>query len=284
MTDAPIELTGDALLAVTGVRAILGGKPKRITVADKDKAEMLPREIRRACRRFLDDPQGKPRAVPSQKPFDYQKALDSITAVIAEETGDPSVSQKHVEAIMNAFRGQDNELAVQYANAAKRVLLYLQSVMPVRVETMMARSYSLDPSDAEVARFRRAFDIANDPLVVLRDMEYGMLIPDQVTHLKAMYPQGHEAVKAAMEFGWGQAMARKKSWRLSYRRDRQVQILFETDTTPPGLASELQANYAAAQSQPGPGPKPSPPSKTDSKAADQMQTRVSEITEGATSD
>lgn len=266
----PPPISGETLLAVTGIRGILERTPKRVTLADKDAAEMLPREIRRAVRRFLDD-DGGPRKVPRAQPFDYQWALEHIQAALEPQ---------HIEAIAESFRPEDHELASDYMAVAQRVITYLQGILPLRTAETMAKSISLDPSDTEIARFRRAFDVANDPMIVLRDMDVGTLVADQIHHLDACYPEIYGLMKARTAMGMADAMARKKSWRLSYRRDRLVQVLFGTTTWSKDLASDLQANFKLAdkadQQQSGPAP-----AKSSSKAAANVQTKTQAVADGS---
>lgn len=263
----PPPITGDMLMAVTGVRHILEQKPKRITVADKSDAEMLPREIRRSVRRFLEDDSG-PRKVPRAKKFDYGWALDHITK---------AMEPHHREAIAAMFRPEDAELAADYIAAADRLLSYLQSILPIRVEETMAKSVNFDPSDTEIAKFRRAFDVADDPMIIMRDLELGILIGDQVQHLAALYPEGYVIIKQTMATGIAEAMARKKSWSLPWRKDRLVQTLFQTSTFNDSLARDLQQSFKTA----GPDPQGMPPAAGKSSAADQAQTKTQEVAEGA---
>lgn len=270
----PPPISGEALLAVTGIRGILERTPKRITMADKDAAERLPREIRRSIRRFLDD-EGGPRKVSRIAPFDYQWALEHIQAALEPH---------HVEAIAESFRPEDHEVAADYLRVAQNVIHYLQSILPIRTEETMSQSFSLDPSDTEIARFRRAYDVANDPMVILRDMEgSGALIPEQVNHLKMCYPDLHGFIQARMGTGLAEAMARhRKGWKLSYRRDRLVQILFGTTTWSKDLASDLQSNFKLADKMEGQKGGPAP-AKSQSKAASNVQTKVGAIAEGPAS-
>ena len=262
----PPPITGEALMAVTGIRHVLDQRPKRITVSDKDRAEMLPREIRRSVRRFVDD-DGGPKKIPKARKFDYEWALDRLTK---------AMEPKHLEAIAAMFRPEDASLAAEYMVAVQRVVKYLQDILPIRVEETMAKSINFDPSDTEIARFRRAFDVADDPMVVMRDLELGILVSDQVKHLAVLYPDGYALIKERMASGMAEAMARKKSWSLPWRRDRLVQVLFQTTTLDPRLASDLQANIKVAV----PKPDAPPPSRAKSTAASMAQTGTQVTSEG----
>jgi hypothetical protein len=263
----PPAISGEALLATTGVRGILERDPKRITVGDKDRAEMLPRDIRRACRAFLEDDRG-PQKSSRVEPFRYDWALDHLTS---------SQDPQHLVDIADAFRPEDHDLASDYLAVAKRAFAYLQGLLPIRTEETMARAISLDPSDTEIARFRRAFDVANDPMVIFRDMGRSSLIADQIRHLGACYPTIYTLIKTTMATGMADALARKQSWRLSYWRDRQVQVLYATTTWNKQLATDLQKSFAGAAKTPqGPAP-----AQGTSKAASTLQTSTQATVDGA---
>jgi hypothetical protein len=256
-------------MAVTGVRGVLERDPKRITVGDKDRAEMLPRDIRRAVRRWLEDDSGVFQRSTKVEPFDYGWALDALS-----ESQDP----QHLVDIADTFRPEDGDIAADYIVVAKRVFAYLQGLLPIRTEETMATTTNFDPSDTEIARFRRAFDVANDPMVIVRDMGRGCLVADQIRHLQALYPTIYAAFKLQMATGMADALTRKRSWRLSYARDRQVQVLYGTTTWNKQLAADIQQNFAKETKAPQQGPNPA---QGTSKAASTLQTPTQAITDGA---
>jgi len=259
----------ESLLAVTGIREILADSPPRITQAMKAEAEMLPRDFRRELRRFVtfdESPRG--RAVP---PFDYRRYLGQFSEALDTETG--TVSPQLLEKIADGFRPEDSDLAAGYGACVARVLPYLQGLMPVRTELTVAKTYSFDPSDTEIAAFRRAFDVANDPRVILRDMAGGTLIPDQVGHFAACYPDMYSATKTMLGLAMADALAAKKSWRLPWKKELMVQCLFQTDTFTPGMLADLQSRFAKPPSKPQ-APQ-SAPSKATGKIASMFQPATS---------
>lgn len=265
----PPPITGENLMAVTGVRGVLERDPKRITVSDKDKAEMLPRDIRRAVRRWLEEESGPFARSGKAEPFDYSWALDALS-----EAQQP----QHLIDIADTFRPEDADVATDYVQVARRVFEYLQGLLPIRVEETMATTVNFDPSDTEIARFRRAFDVANDPMIVIRDMGRGCLVADQIRHLQALYPTIYAQFKLQMATGMADALARKRSWRLSYARDRQVQVLYGTTTWNKALAADIQASFAADAKKPQQGPNPA---QGTSKAASTLQTPTQAIADGS---
>lgn len=278
----PSGVTGEALLAVTGVARLLVPKPLRITVSDKESAARLGRDIRRALRAFLENDL-EAQKIPPQPAFSYKKALDEVTEgagmFAVPDPDDPIGAPTGTEKIVAMFRGDDNELALGYVEAAKRVVLYLQSILPVRLETTMAKSVNVDPSDTEIARFRRAWNVANDPMIVLRDMSLGILVSDQIKHLSLMFPATWEAMKTTAAAEMGRSMAAKKSWKLTWRQNRLMGVLLQQPTFNSALTSDLQGTFdKKPDQQKGP-----PPVNNPSKAAGKLQTSTQAIADGSAS-
>lgn len=273
---APVS--AEALLAATGIREILSGEPGRITMGDKGRAEMLPREIRRSLARFVAEDDG-PQKVGKMQKFDYGWALDHITEVIAvsdDPAAPPSLRPELLEDISAGFRPEDHDLAAGYLALVQKVIPYLQAILPVSTETSSARTTNFDPSDTEIARFRRAFDVANDPMVILRDMEQGILVGDQVQHFEALYPDLFEGTKATLGLAMADALAKKKSWKLPYRKERIVQLIYGTDTMSAALQADLQASFAK-QDQTKQGPAPA---KSTGKTASMFQSQTQATADG----
>jgi hypothetical protein len=278
-------ISGESLMAVTGIQRLFVAKPSRITLTDKEAAERLPRDIGRSCRAFLEEDRGAQK-IPPSKPFDYMNALDQITEAgklfpdpEAQDPDDPFDKSTQLEVIASMFRDGDNELALSYMDVAKRIVGYLQSILPIRTESLnvLTMPKNIDPSDTEIARFRRAWDIAEDPMVVMRDMDRGILVSDQVKHVSAMYPDTYGTMQNTMKVELGKALGRKASLKVGWRKNQQICVLYQTASMTPALASALQANFKT-QNKPKSGP---PPVSNPSKAAAKVQTSVGAITDGS---
>ena len=269
------QINPEALLAVVGVRRLISGDIGKITVADKNAAAMFPREVRRACARFCD-PDAEIEKF-KQGAFDFGKLSEQISAAVnpdPEAVG--TIAPALAEDISAAFRPEDHDLAAGFLVVVQRVIPYLQSIMPSRTEQTMSRTVSYDPSDTEIARWRRAFDVADGAMIVLQDMERLALVADQVVHLSVCCPDTYALVKAMMGAEMAAALGRKKSWKLSWQKDRQVQVLYQEDTFSSSLQQDLQASFAQQQS-PKPGP---PPAKSSGKTASMVQPKTSMVTDG----
>ena len=277
-----MDAVGDYLLAATGVRRVLAKKHRRITVADQERAEMLPREIRRGLTRFATDT-GGPKKAPHMGPFDFDWVQEHLAEALAGGDEAEPLSPALLEDLADAFRPEDHDEAASYLGAVRRVLPYLQSIMPTRSTPSVAGAQTYDPSDTEIARFRRAFDVADDPMVVVRDLEAGILVDDQLQHLRALYPTigGTDAdpgtLKRTLGFVLARAITDKKSFKLPYRKELQAQLVYGTDTLPAGLAADLQANFADKGTQPPTAPSPS---RATGKTATMFQSQTAATAEG----
>ena len=142
MLEAPLtELPPETLLAVVGLPRVFA-ETDRITVGDKERADMLPRDIRRACNRFVE---GEPLSgkLPPRPAFDYQKCLDWLTAAIDGETG--AIKQEVLEQLTQRFREDDSHNASVFLVDVQRVVPYLQKIVPIRTETTFAKTINVDP-------------------------------------------------------------------------------------------------------------------------------------------
>lgn len=77
-----------------------------------------------------------------------------------------------------------------------RVVQYLNSIRP-KVEKTSPLDSDLKPSKPETAQYQRALQIAEQPLVVLDAVKNGSITPQDVLHLKNMYPSLYD--KMAMQ-------------------------------------------------------------------------------------
>lgn len=277
MDEAP-AISPEALLAATGIERILSGDIGKVTIADKHHAEMLPREIRRACAAFAAE-DGGPQKFERLKKFDYGQALDQITAAIDDNAAPgspPSVKPELLEQIADSFRPDEHDLAGGYILNVQRVIPYLFTILPIRTEQLLMRKVNYDPSDTEIARFRRAYDIANGPMVICQDMNNGSLVGDQVGHLEKIYPRFWASLKTQLGTAMADALTRKKSWKLPWRKERIVQTIYGTDIFSPELAKSLQASFIdTGKTNDGP-----PPAKSTSKIATMVQPQTQATAEG----
>jgi len=244
-------MDAEPLLAVTGLAALLAGKPRRVTVADGEQAARIPLRIRRGVRRFL---KGEPVGDVERPDFDYHALLAWLTA---------DVPQHVIESLMSALPAEA-DLQSAYVVAVNRCLAYLRGALPVRATMTTTGPIQRRPPGLELAKFRRAWEIAETPMVVLSDLSDGRLVPDQVRALAAMYPGLYDAVRMEAMDAIADYKGDSPNWRLPARRDRQLQTLLQAHAVTPALAADIKRALADQ----GPAPRKPPTSSGASKVAD----------------
>ena len=85
------------------------------------------------------------------------------------------------------------EHAVGFGQVASRAVGYLQSIKPQ--ETQMGPLGSkMIPSQAEVAKYKNALEIAAQPLMSIKKMSQGRLTTEDIATVKAIYPAWYRGV------------------------------------------------------------------------------------------
>lgn len=217
---------GEALAATIGADKFLAGDVK-LTQGIRDRAAGMDHTIDRMVQKAL---QGEPEAVPDV-PFDY-KAVDQQL----RETG----SRDQVAAFETAFVAEPPELRAKVQDTAGRVIRYLDDHFPRRVRPGIVATPT-PPGGVELARFKRLWQIACDPLEVLEALGRGNLSRDMVRAVEDLYPSVYSAMRLAVIKGISRTRARRASWVPSRAMDLQLRVLMQADTITPQLAADIDA-------------------------------------------
>lgn len=150
----------EALLAATGLRQVLAGKPP--TRAQVARSIDLEQELEAAVLGYL---RGRRGSAPRVDDVELPSALP--------------------EASHGAVEGLEPQVALGYGLAAGRALTYLGQLAPRRpLPGLTAKT--ADRSETERAHLRRAQAVVEDPVGVLGDL--GALSDDEAECLRAVYP------------------------------------------------------------------------------------------------
>jgi hypothetical protein len=113
------------------------------------------------------------------------------------------------------------------------------------------------PSRAEVSRFNAIARVADDPMVVLRDMQDGTLTHESVAALRAVYPRLYQQVVTEV-----QRQIAQRGEDVPYNQRLMLGILLGIPTDPalvPANLATIQSTYAPTEDTPTPrSPRPSP--------------------------
>jgi hypothetical protein len=259
----PIDL--ESLFVAIGLDRILASRPK-MHIYELQRAAKLPQEIRRRLGRLIVTPEFGPAAdVPA---FDYQEALKTIPA---------GLTDKQSQALNDTI--PDPELAMDLGIQARTILTWADSILPREPLPAVTKEARLGtPSHSAVADFRRVWNVAQDPMIVLDDLEDGSLAEDQVAALALLYPALYADIQQAAEDVMTAQVARRgQDWEPAPQKRAMLGVLLQKDLLDPELTAAVQQVYAQQAQQEaqagGGGPKRSssksqePPQTPGQKAA-----------------
>lgn len=250
---APLDL--ESLFAAIGLDRMLAGNAA-LHKYELERAAGLPKEIRRRMMTFMATAGFKPAADMGE--FDYDKALDLVTA------GKDAQTQRH-RALLAAV--PDPELAQDLGIQLDRVVGWANGILPREYQAPVAQEVRMQrPDEHSIADFRRQWDVARDPMVIMSDLEDGSLADDQVGAMNLLYPEIARDFRQAVTDTLTSIRARKGiDWDPAPMKASLLGILQGQDATDPELTAAVQQTYAAKdaeQMQPRP---PRPPSKSQAQ-------------------
>lgn len=240
---ATSQLAAEALLAVTGVTPLLERAPRPITQAAGAAARRLPKRITGLLAEFLDGARFHEPERPEPTPLDYDELVTRIF--------EPEPDTAAIARLISGF--EDVELAQAWLQAMRAGVVYLQSVIPRESRQTMLGLERIQPSDFDLAVFRRRWEVANDPLQAVCDLVAGPLVPDQIEALVAVYPQLYEAVQSATFQLLIERRAKDEEFTLPYSKQLVLETLFQASVLDPAFQRGLQeARNAEAKGKPKP--------------------------------
>jgi hypothetical protein len=231
-------LLAEMTLARLGLQPLLGGKPRRLG----RRAPDIGREMQRLIDGFLASSKRAP--LSPDPPFDF----DEVSKLI-----DGSSADRASEALRAAVPDQDMFDAIE--QAATKMVETLHSELPQTTREDIYGTVIEPGSDLDVARFARAWSVANDPLIALRDLAEGSLTTDMVQALAMFWPSLYQMAQAYVREALADMRAKRPGpppWELEPRRDRLLRLFMGVPYVDPEIAADYQALFAqgAAQQKP----------------------------------
>lgn len=217
-------LRAEIVLASIGLIPILEAKPEL-------ELKPIEKEIGQKVRDFLAHPHREP--LDDVPDVDYRRVSKLLS-------GDPGRMAQALYALM------PDEMGQAVANQASRIgaALYQQLPRTVRPELLGA---SVGPGSAsQLDRFARAWSVATDPVVVLRDLAQHSLSSDMVAAFAAFYPALFDFTKETVIDEISTLKAKRPAWDLDDARDRLTRMLLQLPTQDLDLAADFQQLYAGA--------------------------------------
>lgn len=230
MTYSPNEV--EAALAAIGADKILDASPK-FGRKERIRARDLPKEMHEAFDRFFATSKFDPSE--DLPPFDY----DSVLALVSA-----GQTPEQARALQRAV--PDPDLAMELGLEANRVAAWGNQSIPRNQRVSLSGAKVMDQPDAEsLAAFRTRWQVACDPMVVVRDVLEGCLDADQVATVALLYPALYAEMRQACADALTAAATRHGAgWEPSPDKARQMQTLRQEDPTDMALAASVQQTYA----------------------------------------
>lgn len=241
---APVANTAldrEALFTAVGLGPILAARPT-LHKYQAQRAAKLPAEMRRRVLAFVASDAFKPAVdVPD---FDYGETLKLVSA--------GELGPEQAQALKKAI--PDPDLAMDMGVDVARILAWANPILPRDSRPAVIGTRPADPDQHTTADFRRVWQVALDPTVVLDDLEDGSLSEDQVGALMVVYPEIYKELRQAITDQMAAMEARKgKKWEPDPRKAALLSMIMQTPTTDPDLAATVQGVYAQeAQAQAAP--------------------------------
>ena len=144
----------------------------------------------------LTNPEAKPTRKERQNPGEQ---LEKIGDKIRSWLADPSLFENMIGKFTTPLaEGGAPNISQGLTIGAQKALSYLLAEMPKppAPSSPFAPKISWNPSDFELNKFAQILQVAEDPLVVLDELEAGTLTSNHMDALKAMYPSVYQAIQA----------------------------------------------------------------------------------------
>ena len=232
--------------AVAGPLRLLDAKLKPIGPAEKEKAAETTTKIERELRGFLA---GKVREQGEEPPErDYFATLELLASLPVTEGpgGLPAYGDADRRATLTAEAG-DPSLALQYLQQCDKVITFLNEALPRERWATLTGEEAVEPSRLEQSRFWRAWEIAEDPLVVLRDLREGIVVDDQVEVMKKLWPLTYAEMTSKLLDLMSEYKAKNPKWDVDYSKERQVETFLQISRLDPDLVAQLQSRARAVE-------------------------------------
>jgi hypothetical protein len=239
MSFTPLEV--ESVLAVIGVQPILDANPK-FKKYQFEQGKDLPKTFHHDVLEFLDhdskysDAEEMPR-------YDYKTVLKELSA---------GQTEKQAQALYDAVT--DHELAVLLAQQAQKIVAWGNAQLPRQPRQTVVGVKFDEPSKTDLADWYRKWQVACDPLVVMRDLLEGCLSDDQVTTLALLWPNLYQMMRDACADALIDAnAAHDEDWEPDSKKTALINVLRQQSSVDPGLAAAVQQLYRG-QSQKKPAP------------------------------
>lgn len=243
------QLDSECLLATIGVHNVIEGKAT-LHKYQLIEAANMPKEIRRLMLRFMATDGFE--AAEDYADIDYP----ALKKLLAHGQTPEQAASLHAAV-------PDPELAQDMAAEVNRIQQWANTVLPRETRMTIRGPIDEDPSPSELSNFARLWQVACDPMTIMRDLLEGNLFDDQVAALGICWPALHGEMKQAVAEGVSTISGRSKTWEPTMLKASLLATLRQESDFDADLASAIQASYAQEAQQEAQPPAPPKPSGTE---------------------
>jgi hypothetical protein len=261
---------------VTGPLRLMEDNPKPIKPDSYQKeSARFQAEIAKGVRAFLKAPEAKP-AGDEPPYFDYFETNRKVSKAFAQ------IGQEGTLEARLPITAQlpDPLLGAQYSLQFDKVVAFLQNTLPRRTYTTLGGGIqNAEPPALEMSPFWRAWEVVNDPRVLLRDLGEHILVTDQVEVTKQLYPEIYGEYTKAMLEGMEEQRTASADWEPTMGQAQQIEVMLLISRFDPNLAAELQerARQAEVQERTEEKGQPALSDQAASKAVENQQTPTQRV-------
>jgi hypothetical protein len=220
-------LTAEAVVSVCGVFRALGKNPKAPSEAELKRSGRLEEDVAKRARELVAMSKPSAQMGPPETP-DYREIHKKLTAKI--DGGGLS------DMLVDVSPELQPACAMVWSNA----VIYLDSILPKRIEETMIGPRLNDPSKGELAELAWALRIANTHLIVFDLMADGLLIGPEVGHITSMFPDIHALVCGAIQNALAERSAEDKEWQPPWWLQKQICTLLGVSPVSSSLLADIE--------------------------------------------
>jgi hypothetical protein len=255
-TAPPNPYKVESVVAAIGFDTFASRSLRKVHGHHIDRAENMPQEVTRKIHLFLN--RDEPAEAAELPPFDFDEVVKQL---------DAPIHPQHVEQEMAAF-GEAHTMAIDVNLKVQQIRAYLQSKIPRRVYMSLAGPEPGEPPRSDIARFRRLWVIACDPLSILDDLNEFAVSRDQVTGISELYPALWGSFWPTIQHQLVRRSGVEPSYRLSRRKESLLRVLTKQEAPNYPLARALQQIFAEDEAALQPAGNPAQPIAKSPSAKD----------------
>jgi len=222
----------ESVVAAIGFEAFASRSLRKVHGHHISRAENMPQEVTRKIHLFLN--RDEPAETAQLPPFDFDAVVKMLEAPVTAD---------HDIEVIAAF-GEAHDVAVAAHVMVQRIRGYLQGKIPRRVHMSLAGPEPGEPPRSDIARFRRLWAIACDPLSILDDLNEYAVSRDQVTGIADLYPTLWGSFWPTIQTQLVRRAGVEPGYRLSRRKESLLRVLVKQEAPNYPLARALQQIFA----------------------------------------